>query len=126
MSEALEGIERKDKPLSLEEFSRENTNNFWLHFVPEGLWGPAYQSKFHYQKFKEEQPELEARLLAAYAYLKDEEPAIGGTDSTPEERKRFEEQGERKTRVFEENKKDLYEAYLAMRTYAKNDWELFQ
>ena len=127
MQEGFErSAENSDVPIPFEEFQRGGkTNNFWLHFIPE-FFGDAYRNQDHYKKFQQERPDLDKTLQAAYAYLKDEESLSLAPNSSDDDVEKFKQQGEHKTKVFEEHRKEFYEAYLIMRKYVKKDWQLFR
>jgi len=122
MSQALETNER---PIAIEEFSRERTNNFYLYFVPGQFCDEIYRKKSHYQKFAVEHPDLAEALQNVYNYMKEEEHISLNPSSPPEVKSEFIRRGQQKSALFEEHKQDFYNAYLAMRKHVKNDQELF-
>ena len=125
MSEVLGGsFEGASKPIPFEEFTRERTNNFYLYFIPEFM-GDDYREEHHYKEFEKENPDLAQKLLGAYAYQK-EDPAIPiGPNSSEEDKAEFRRKAARNQQTFQDHRQDLYNAYLTMRKYVKNDEELF-
>ena len=112
-------MEKAEKPVPFEEFTRERTNNFYGHFIPgDDWWGGGYRNLSHYKAFEQERPDLAKKLRDAYEFLKDEPFGEAGIQATAERRANFERTAQKNLQTFEDNKEALYEAYLIMRKYA--------
>lgn len=114
----LEGLAReKTDVIPFEEFTKERANNFFIYFTPHEMAEMLYREKAGYQGLMKENPELAEKLKGAFAYMNDESAALDNAELAAQE--------ERKWKVFDDNRKDLYEAYTIMRKYVKSDAELF-
>lgn len=119
------GMEQKQPPIDIKDFNKKSTNNFYLYFFPGEQCDDAYRTKEHYLRFSSADPERAQKLLTAFNVLKNQESAVFSKTSPADFLDKIAQNEAERTKIFDENKEDLYEAYLFIRRYAKSDEELF-
>lgn len=126
MSELEMKMFERSQPLSFNEF-HQKSNNFYMHFLPlDDMFGGAYRGKPYCQRFEKDHPELAAKLQAEIAELFE---FISGKKKPPAGSPYEKVVGLMIGDAFEMADlpiwKNIYDAYLEMRKYVKDDQELF-